>query len=66
MESLHGYCENCEQRAIIHNDYHCSICYTDFCETCFFEQVYTEDMCYSCFDAFEKLDQEFENVKIKY
>jgi hypothetical protein len=53
MSSVYGYCDGCEYHTNIKHDHYCKICYKSYCEDCYFEQVYEDDMCNSCFDDME-------------
>jgi hypothetical protein len=52
-----GYCERCERSCMIYTSHHCTICYKDYCEDCYFDEVYENDMCENCFLDMERLDQ---------
>ena len=66
MSSIYGYCNDCEYHTNIKNDHYCKICYKSYCEDCYFEQIYEDDMCNSCFDDMEiscKLNDELNYIK---
>lgn len=50
-----GYCERCETRKIIKTSHHCSICYQQFCEDCYYKEVYEDDLCKRCFHYMENI-----------
>ncbi len=52
--SFPGYCNRCETHTTIKSDHHCSVCYQAFCEDCYYEEIYGDDLCNSCFYDMER------------
>lgn len=50
------YCENCEQRKNTNGfKYCCSICYKNYCEGCFFSEIYGNEMCEQCLECIHNI-----------
>jgi|688.fasta_scaffold00208_59 signal recognition particle GTPase len=45
-----GYCNLCEKQKMICRDHHCTICYELYCENCYYEKIYENDLCQKCTD----------------
>lgn len=43
-----GYCTFCEKQNIVYKEHHCSVCYEQYCEKCYYENVYENDICPKC------------------
>jgi hypothetical protein len=47
------YCVGCEKKCIINPKHHCTICYKRYCEDCYYDEIYEDDMCNECFNDME-------------
>lgn len=56
-----GYCNFCEKQSIVYQDHHCSVCYEQYCEKCYYENLYENDMCKKCMDDLQNCDSENTN-----
>lgn len=74
-ESSPGYCDQCEIHTTIKRLHHCSVCYQGFCEKCYYDIVYDDDLCERCFRDMEreskrsikrKLQNITDSIKILY
>ena len=45
-----GYCTRCDKQSEIQAKHHCHTCYSTFCESCYFNEVYEDDTCMECFE----------------
>jgi hypothetical protein len=52
LTKLH-YCVGCETKCIINPKHHCTICYKRYCEDCYYDEIYEDDMCNECFNDME-------------
>ena len=54
LQSQPGYCDRCEVHTTIRKEHICSVCYQSFCEKCYYDEVYGDDLCNSCFYDMER------------
>ena len=45
-----GYCNRCETQCELEKDHYCHVCYKSYCENCYFEEIYGDDLCDNCFN----------------
>lgn len=57
-----GYCNLCEKQKMICRDHHCTICYELYCEDCYYEKIYENDLCQKCTDDINGKDEEHDEL----
>lgn len=67
-----GYCNLCEKQKMISQDHHCTICYELYCEDCYYETIYENELCQKCTDDYKNTeyidteDTDTENTENEY